>query len=149
MRNVKTCAQEGLQICEPCQNVLIENVVTFGETLVGMTFSPNFVSENVTVRNFELGGDMGDSLITARCEREDAFDGFRMENVRVGNTRAIFRGARVAVENLIAECPPTEGEFTEKIPVLSHPYGRYHRYFHDEIMKSRPANSRWAEDSEN
>lgn len=63
VRNVKTCAQEGLQICEHCKDVLSENVSTFGENLVGMTFSPNFKAENMVIRNFELGADAADSLI--------------------------------------------------------------------------------------
>ena len=148
IRNLKTCAQEGLQICEPCRNVLIENVSTFGENLIGMTFSPNFMAENMTVRNFDLCANAADSLITARNTCENAFDGFILEGVRVRTAKTICRGRRVKMENMQIEHPTPDGEFTESIPALPHPYGKYHRYFHDEIMRSRPVGSRWAEDDE-
>lgn len=144
IRNLKTCAQEALQICEACENVLIENVSTYGEGLIGVTLSPNFTSKNMTVRNFDLSSDEADSFLTARCEREGALDGLTMEKVHVNNAKAIFRGRKAEVDDLSVDHTPSEGIFTENIPTLPHPYGRYHRYFHDELMKNRPANSRWS-----
>ena len=145
IRNVVTCAQEGLQICEPCRDVLIENVSTFGENLVGMTFSQNFKAENMVIRNFTLQStpNAADSLISAKCTPE-AMEGLQLENVQVGSVQAVFRGVRPSVQNLQIHMSPMEGEFTAEIPALPHPYGRYHRYFHDQLMTNRPANSRWA-----
>lgn len=144
VRNLKTCAQEVLQICEPCQNVLIENVSTFGDSKIGMTISKNFASQNMTVRNFDFVTDtVADSLVSARCDGA-ALSGLVLENVRVGKVKAVFRGKRLAVNGFALESPPKEGELTQEIPVLPHPYGRYHRYFHDELMRGRPAGSRWA-----
>ena len=144
IRNVTTCAQEALQICEPCQNVLIENVSTFGKPLIGMTFSQNFKAENMTVRNFDFKADeTADSFITARCKGK-SFDSFYIENASVENVKAIFRGEKIKVDSLQIKNPPTEDEFTAEIPELPHPYGRYHRYFHDVPIKNRPADTRWA-----
>ena len=110
-----------------------------------MTYSPNFAADNMTVRNFAfLPEGVADSLITARCERQDAFDGFKVSNVRVGRTKALIRGKNLKVDGLVAETEPQEGPFTEQIHELPHPYGRYHRYFHDRRIKNRPADSRWA-----
>lgn len=145
VRNLKTCAQEGLQLCEPCRDVLIENVTVFGGSLIGMTYSPNFAADNMTVRNFAfLPEGVADSLITARCERQDAFDGLKVKNVRVGRTKALIRGKNLEIDGLVLEAEPQEGEFTEQIHELPHPYGRYHRYFHDRRIKNRPIDSRWA-----
>lgn len=145
IKNLKTCAQEALQICEPCQNLLVENVTAFGGCLIGMSLAQNFVAENMTVRNFSFVTEgAADSFITARCERQNAFDGLTVEKIHIGNTKAFVRGKHVEVKELLAEGTPEEGEFTEQIHELPHPYGRYHRYFHDERIKIRPANSRWA-----
>lgn len=145
VRNVKTCAQECLQICEPCEDVVIENVSAYGKSLIGMTFSPNFEAKNMTIRNFEFVTDEeADSLITARCQKENAFDGLRIENVHVGDVKTISRGKRAKIDGLTVECSPIEGEHTDAISELPHPYGRYHRYFHDVPIKNRPADTRWA-----
>lgn len=145
VRNLKTCAQEGLQICEPCEDVLIENVSTFGKPLIGMTLAPNFEAKNMTIRNFDFRmNEEADSLITARCAKEHAFDGLRLENVCVGAVKSVFRGEAVEIDGLRIDSAPTEGEFTVDIPELPHPYGRYHRYFHDVPIKNRPADTRWA-----
>jgi hypothetical protein len=144
IRNLKTCAQEGLQICEPCQNVLIENVTTYGRNVIGMTLSPNFETENMTIRNFSLAGDGADSLIVARCEKPNAFDGFTVEQVSVKNVSTVFRGKRVKIDGLEVTGELPCGEFTEEIPSYPHPYGRYHRYFHDVPIANRPTDTRWA-----
>ncbi len=145
IRNVVTCAQEGLQICEPCRDVLIENVSTFGENLVGMTFSKNFWAEGMVIRNFTLRAEpnAADSLIAAKCSPEAMAD-LHLENVQVGNVKTVFRGVKPQIQNLQIFAQPLEGEYTQEIPALPHPYGRYHRYFHDQLMENRPANSRWA-----
>ena len=144
VRNVRTCAQEALQICEPCRDLLIENVTTFGPALIGMTFSQNFKAENVTIRNFTLGTgeEPADSLMTARCTSENMKD-LHVEKVQVGKVGAIWRGVKKEIAELQVLEQPVEGEFTEEISQLPHPYGRYHRYFHDQLMSVRSKDSRW------
>ncbi len=145
VRNLTTCAQEGLQICEPCEDLLIENVTAQEGTLIGMTFSENFRAKNVIVRNFELQTCKApaDSLIAARCDAS-AMDEMLVEKVQVQRTKAICRGVRKEIVDLKSDAAPLECEFTEQLSTLSHPYGRYHRYFHDKLMGDRPADSRWA-----
>ena len=145
IRNLTTCAQEGLQICEACKDILIENVSTFGTPLIGMTYSKNFRAENFVIRSFDFRTDEGktDSLITARCQDAD-MAGLTLENVRCEGVKVLCRGVNKEINGLTLTTPPTEGDYSAKIPELPHPYGRYHRYFHDVPIKSRPADTRWA-----
>jgi len=145
IKNVKANGQVGLEICEKCRNIAIENISTFGENLIGIFFAKNFMAENVTIRNFNLLENCdADSFITARCENKNAFDGLSIENVHIGKVNAVYRGMKPEIKDIYVENEPGESEFSADFPELPVAYGKYHRYFHDELINNRPLNSRWS-----
>ncbi|MBO4411124.1 MAG: hypothetical protein J5794_02945, partial [Lachnospiraceae bacterium] len=57
IRNVSTNSQHGLKLCEPCQDLLIENYAVYGSANAAFRFYPNYVSDHVTIRNVSVRAD--------------------------------------------------------------------------------------------
>lgn len=145
IRNVTTAAQRAFIIAEPCENLLIENVATFGKNEVGIHFCGNFDAKNVTIRNFHYNSDSQNANCVFSSNKEDATDhgDLRIERVHVASApKYIFRRMRHAIEDLKFEAYQV-AEFTDEKPELCSAYGRYFRDFYGKEIQNRPADNRF------
>lgn len=91
VRDVVSHSQRALGLCEPCENLLIENVVADTGTEMEIRLRHNFHAKNVIIRNFVLrSGDTADSFADTECPPEVVAD-LRLENVRIENINYLFR----------------------------------------------------------
>lgn len=144
VRNVISRAQRALDICESCENLLIENVVAEGETEMGIRFRKNFSAKNVTIRDFVLSPDKtADSLADAECPPE-ALSDVKLKNFRAKNLRILYRGAPLRINGLTSD-DPTESIFREDHARLASAYGRYFHSAYGKVIENRPKDNRFQE----
>lgn len=144
IRNVCTSSQKAIVLCEPTQDLLIENVATYGRNNLGIRFTGNFVADNVVIRNCTFRGDTDEAncLFDGSEElTEDALKGLTIEHVRATPYAYVFRRCRLPVSDLV--CTPKEGEFHPEKPKLPSAYGRYHRCAFGKEIKNRPEDNRF------
>ena len=141
VRNVTSRAQRALDICEPCENLLIENVVADAGTEMGIRLKENFVAKNVTIRDFVLSPtETADSFADTFCNA-DALADLKIENVRVANTKHLYRGTPLSVTALNVSKPdlPSTAEHAQ----LASAYGRYFLKAYGKVIQNRPKDSRF------
>jgi len=143
VRNVTTCAQRGLSLSEPISHLTIENLTTYGPNEIGIMFSPNFVCEDLTIRNVVLGGDpeTADCLFSAAVDMSGM--DYRISHVRARSAKYIFRRNRLAIDDFRYEAPSV-AEFTPEKEQLCSAYGRYHFFFYGKEIMNRPKDNRFA-----
>ena len=146
VRNVTTCSQRGLGLCEPVRDLFIENYSTYGPNELGLYLTRDFYADNVVIRNFNFrsDADTAKAVIQTGSETPGALDDLKIERVRAGKSPYIFRIKRVRVDDFIFE-PPTVAEYTPEEAVLDSAYGRYFRFFFGEEITNRPKDNRFSE----
>lgn len=145
VRGVTTCAQLGLSLCEPCENVRIEGLVTYGKNEVGLKFNPNFAAKNMVIRDctFDAEPETADSIFIAPGCTDEALADLRIEDVRVGEADYVFRCRKLEVKDFVC-AEPRKGWFTPENARLCSAYGRYHRYSYGKEITNRPPDNRFA-----
>lgn len=147
VRNVTTQAQIGISFAEPVQNMLVENLTTYGGNEVGLHFSANFSCNGLTIRNVVVGGDPKtlDSIFSFVTPAKEGrvINDLKIEKVRANSAKYVFRGIEVPVEDLVYDAPNV-AFFTPERVRLDSAYGRYHRYYFGKIIENRPADNRFA-----
>lgn len=145
IRNVTTTAQRAVTIAEPCENLLIENVSTFGKNEVGIQFAPNFEAKNVIIRNFYYNSDpqYADCLFWSNKDEGEGCGDLHVEHIRVASEpKYIFRRFRHEIKDIefgkYQIC-----EYTDEKASLCSAYGRYFRDFFGEEIKNRPKDNRF------
>ena len=142
IRNVTTCAQRALDVCEPCENLLIENVVADGKTEMGIRIKENFVAKNVTIRDFTLSPtEPADSFADTFCDA-DAVSELHLERIRVANVKHLYRGTPLSTTELTVTTPIDVPE-TEAHAQLASAYGRYFLTAYGKVIQNRPKDSRF------
>ncbi len=145
IKEFSAASQRTLLVCEPCEDMLIENVTSLEGSEVGIMFAPNFEAKNVTVRNFVFkGSDKADSLIALKGKGKPKLDGLTLENFKVSGVKYVCRAVKPTINGLELTDTPKLGEFTEEQPSLCSAYGRYHRYAYGNLIENRPPDSRYA-----
>ena len=147
IRNVSTPSQKGITLCEPTQDLLIENLATYGRNNIGIRLCANFSADNVTIRNCTFRGDTEEAnclFHLASGLPQENLAGLRIEHVHASPYPYIFRVGECAVEDLV--CEPTEGRFSPEKPNLPSAYGRYHRCAFGKVIENRPKDNRFTEE---
>ena len=149
VRNVTTQAQIGISFAESVQNMLVENLTTYGGNEVGLHFSANFECDGLTIRNVVVGSapetlDSIFSFITPAKENRMIKD-LKIENVKANSAKYVYRGVYVPVENLQYDAP-SQSFFTPERVHLALAYGRYHRCMYGEVIENRPVDNRFTDE---
>ena len=144
LRNIVTHGQRGLSLCEPVQDLLIENLDVSGRSEVGIRMLSNFACDNFTLRNFTFRGDpaYADTLFFVAPEVPENLQGFKAENVTAHTVKHIFRRGQFPVEDLRYENLTEEYFSNEKLDLTS-VYGLYHRCSYGKVIENRAAGSRF------
>lgn len=145
LRNISTCGQRGISIAEAVQDMVIENLSTYGPNEVGIRFYKNFACDNLTIRNVSIGSEEEslDSAIWMPKQALENAKGLKIENVRVSSkAKYIFRESQPEVTNLSYE-EPTGGVFSEEGTKLTSAYGRYHYIAYGKVIENRPKDNRF------
>ncbi len=139
IRNVTTCAQYAVEVNEPVQDVVIENVSTFGNTtLVGIKFGKNFQCDNLSIRNVTVRSEALNTCVWMRSmEGDPVIKDLHIEKVTMGSADYVFRGAEIPIQNFRYENPKKQ-YFTEEKVKLPSPYGRYHLKAFGKVIENRP-----------
>lgn len=146
VRNVISHAQRALDICEPCENLLIENVVADAGTEMAIRIRENFHAENVTIRDLVFTpSETADSFSDTFCPQEN-LRGLRIENVRAENIDYLYRGLALSVNGLTAD-DPRKAIVTSEHASLASAYGRYFRTAYGKVITNRPKDNRFQENS--
>ena len=146
VRNVISHAQRALDICEPCENLLIENVVADAGTEMAIRIRENFHAENVTIRDLVFTpSEAADSFSDTFCPQEN-LRGLRIENVRAENIDYLYRGLALSVNGLTAD-DPRKAIVTSEHASLASAYGRYFRTAYGKVITNRPKDNRFQENA--
>jgi hypothetical protein len=147
VRNVISHAQRALDICEPCENLLIENVVADAGTEMAIRIRENFHAENVTIRDLVFTpSEAADSFSDTFCPQEN-LRGLRIENVRAENIDYLYRGLALSVNGLTAD-DPRKAIVTSEHASLASAYGRYFRTAYGKVITNRPKDNRFQENAQ-
>ena len=144
VRNVTSNAQRILDICEPCENVLIENVVANEKCETGIYFRQNFFAKNVVIRDFVFAGSeaTADSVMEIRCPEEGIAD-LKLEHLRASRAKYVFRGLEIPnIQDFVWE-EPSEAYSTPEHSKLASAYGRYHYMAYGKVIENRPLDNRF------
>jgi len=144
IRNITTCSQRGISIAEACQDVVIENLFTYGPNEVGIRFSGNFECDNMLIRNVCIRSqeETLKCIFAMNPNPDRVMKGLKIENVRASKAEYVFQGMELPVENLVAE-EPSKGWFTPEMPQLDSAYGRYHYMAWGKVFEKRPKDNRF------
>lgn len=149
IRNITTCAHRAITFCEPVQNMLVENVITYGRNLLGMRFVKNFQCKNLMIRNLTVNSDpvKFDSALSMvdPAGTDRVIQDLVIENVFVGGGQHVFRGPELPVKNLKYENISVSYQTDEPLNIPS-AYGRYQRCYNGVVIENRPEDSRFAEE---
>ena len=145
IRNVSTCAQHGLFITGAMQDVLIENVSTYGKCAMGLQFGVNFDCKNVTIQNcsFRSDPETTDCVIHSNRDLLELQDELHFRHVRADRANYIFRVHEAKIEDFVY-AEPAKGYFHPDRPDLPSAYGRYHRCAYGREITNRPADNRFS-----
>ena len=142
VKNVVSYAQRALDLCEPCENLLIENVMMGAGTEMGIRFRKNFVAKNVCLRDIVLAPtERADCFADTFCPPEAVTD-LRLERVRVENVQYLYRGISLSAQDLTAN-EPSESIVTQTHAELASAYGRYFHSAYGKEIKNRPKDNRF------
>lgn len=148
IRNFSTCAQKALLIAEPVQDLVIENVATYGKNQIGIEFAANAVFDNSVIKNFVYRPyeEDADCLFWVSGEDESRFDDLGFENIRATKTKHIFRVMRLSKLDgrIYLYEEPSISYHSPENPELYSAYGRYHRLFFGKVIENRPPDNRFA-----
>ena len=145
IRNVTTCAKQGLLLNEPMKNVVIENVTTYGPNEIGVRFTENFECENFVLRNLTVASNEKDldCGIWMDANEDRRIKDFHLERVRITTpAKYVMRGTKLEITDL-QYMEPTIGFHTEEKATLGKAYGRYHKYSNGTEITNRPADNRF------
>ena len=144
LRNISTCAQRGIHLAEACQDILIENLFTYGPNEVGLRFMGNFCCDNLVIRNvcIRSHAETLDCVMSMPADPGRQLRGLKIENVRAASAKYVFRGTELPVEGLDAD-PPTQGWFTPEVKPLQSAYSRYHYAAWGKVFENRPKDNRF------
>ncbi|MBE6608561.1 MAG: hypothetical protein E7633_08400 [Ruminococcaceae bacterium] len=150
IRNFSTCAQKALLIGEPVQDLVIENVVTYGKNQIGIDFASSVVFDNAIIRNFTYRPNKEDAecLFWVRGNDAEAFSDLKFENIRAENTKHVFCVTQLDIP-ICLYSEPSISYYSPENPNLYSAYGRYHRYFFGEVITNRPPDNRFADEEKN
>lgn len=145
--NITACGHRAITFCESVQNMVVENVTTYGDNLVGIRFGANFECDNLLIRNLTVNSDpatMDCAISTDDKIPADAIKGLRFENVTVAGGKHVIRGRELQVENLQYRDISVSYRTDEPLNIPS-AYARYHRCYNGKVMTNRPADARYDE----
>jgi len=144
LRNITTCAQRGITLSEQVQDMVIENLFTYGPTEVGLRFTGNFSCDNLFIRNITVRGQKDNlkAVFSVTPNPEGKMKALKIENIRASGAQYIFAGAQLPAENLEADTP-LAAWFTPDVPVLPSAYGRYHYAAYGTVLTNRPPDNRF------
>ncbi|MBE6691623.1 MAG: hypothetical protein E7590_10185 [Ruminococcaceae bacterium] len=143
IQNVISRAQRALDLCEPCEDLLIENVAAEQGTEMGIRLKENFVAKNVTIRNLVLSPtEPADCLVDTFCSTEAVAD-LHFENIRAENVRYLYRGTPLQIGELQATAPLCKTA-TSAHAQLASAYGRYFYTAYGKVIQNRPKDSRFS-----
>lgn len=147
IRNFSTCAQKAFLIAEPVQDLVIENVVTYGKNQIGIEFAANVEFDNAEIRNFIYRPNEEDAecLFWVRGKNVDTFKELKFENIRAAKTKHIFRVTELDIPIHLYD-KPSISYYSPENPNLYSAYGRYHRLFFGKVIENRPPDNRFADE---
>lgn len=146
LRNITAYGHRAITFCEAVQDMLVENVSTYGRNLVGIRFGANFQCDNLLIRGLTIGSDP-EELDCAISTDEAGLEGrliknLRFEDVTVRGGKHVFRGPELPVENLQYENISVSYQTHEPLNIPS-AYARYHRCYNGVEMTNRPKDNRF------
>ena len=146
IRNITAYGHRAITFAEAVQDMLVENVHTYGRNLVGMRFCDNFECKNLTIRNLTIGSDP-ETFDSAIAMVDPAGTGRVIENLKLADVKVyggqhVFRGVELPVEGLHYE-NITGHIFTEEPLNIPSAYARYHRCYNGVEMTNRPKDNRF------
>ncbi len=144
IRNITTCAQRGITLSEPCENLVIENLTTYGRNEVGFAIMDNFECDNFVVRNFTFDSnpEEADCVFEVSEQALENMRDYRITHARAKSAKYLYRRSIPQIDDLKYDMP-FEAVFTEEKPKLAMSYGRYHRYFYGKEIENRPKDNRF------
>lgn len=143
IRDVTTCASLGIRFGEPCRDVLVENIHTYGMCEVPLQFSAPFTCQNFTLRNAYLRSDKPFRVgIAVLCDKEE-LENFRMEQVYLGKSQHVFAVQEMPIRDFTYE-EPVQGYLTEEFDKSQLPfYGRYFKHSLGKVIQRRAPENRY------
>lgn len=149
IRNVTTCAQRALVFGEAIQNVLLENITTYGQNIQGIRFLRNVQCKNVVIRNLTVNSDpetFDSALNVVDSKGTDSFvEGIVIENVYLSGGKHVFRGPELPAKNVQYENLSGSYQTDEEVKLPS-AYGRYHRCYNGKVIEDRPEDNRFKDE---
>lgn len=143
IRDVTTCAEFGIRFAEPCRDVLVENIHTYGKCKLPIQFSKPFTCENFTLRNVYLRCEEPfTAAFSFKCDKA-ALHNFKVENVYVDAAEYLFAEQEFPIENLSFK-DPLKGRLIEGLSYSQLPYyGRYFKHSLGKVIEKRAPDNRF------
>ncbi len=144
IRDVTTCGQRAISLCETMQDMIVENLSTYGPNEVGIWFGENFECENLILRNICIRSqeDTLDSIFWMKPNPDRRIKNLLVENVYGSKAKCVFRQELFPVKNLSYEDPSEAFHLDEPVRLCS-AYGRYHYMAYGEVIQNRPKDNRY------